>query len=803
MAALTPGILWIQDAWRLRSLPLQDFEVERRRNGKELALTPGHDPSGEKLTLTFASAAEGGRWYDQIQALRFEPIPDAGPDDRLVPEGVALVRRAPDVPHVDVGRVAFMHRTPEEADRGIQLRAGMRRADAIIGLRREKCPEMGRGARRVSGLAIRVPDADDRRRLRWKWYAEEVSALVNRMLTLILIQGGLLFFAITSLTGKSRFIAATGETFSESLVSAGLGLGLFFACPLVLIVLVRALSWRELLRAAGLAVLAVTAGRGLTACLVHLLAVHTTGADLAQSGIGLLADPVEWAFVLFGAVLCVRAWRLAARASQILPEEAQVTSVARKFSSRGVLAATAAYSLFCLGLLGFANYQQEVHLLQPGVDPRREQEALLAFNEGARRVNSGDLAAAEESFRRSLRLWETLTNQPPAPPAYRVNLALTLNNLGWIRQRQARGDEAEKFYGRAVALADELANDPHLDEEAKQALDEARDVLSRLRRGKSGKLHDEKAAEAARKYEEGEVKSATEGPQAERLFREAIALWEEVLPHATNEDYRKRSVAQLATACLRLGELQGQLGSPSASEASLKKGIEYGERAVELDPTRPLPRHNLQVARRLLEGLHDQAFQEQINKLTRTNRFADAIGLFARSIKEQEERARSPKDQETAVPSLASRLDRFAWLLAHCPDRRLRDTKTAVEHARRATGLRSDVGDYWYTLAMVQYRNGDWMDSLATLDRLKVAQGELDACDWLLSAMNLHRLDRRAEAGDAMRKANAWIDERSRKAEGDPILRMEYEMMWPAIETLLREAKGLIEGERGARQSDA
>src|SRR5437868_3414970 len=33
MAALTPDALWIQDTWRLRSLALHGFEIERRRNG--------------------------------------------------------------------------------------------------------------------------------------------------------------------------------------------------------------------------------------------------------------------------------------------------------------------------------------------------------------------------------------------------------------------------------------------------------------------------------------------------------------------------------------------------------------------------------------------------------------------------------------------------------------------------------------------------------------------------------------------------------------------------------------------------
>ena len=158
------------------------------------------------------------------------------------------------------------------------------------------------------------------------------------------------------------------------------------------------------------------------------------------------------------------------------------------------------------------------------------------------------------------------------------------------------------------------------------------------------------------------------------------------------------------------------------------------------------------------------------------------------------------------MPSLAYRLDRFAWLLAHCPDKRLRDTKAAVEHARRATSLRADVEDYWYTLAMVQYRNGDWRDSLASLDTLKAKRGEFDASDWLVSAMNLYRLNRKEEARAAVGKAVDWMEETSRRAQGDALQRMEYEMMRPAVESLLREAQNLIDEEprigRNERESD-
>ena len=331
MASLTGDALWIQDIWRLRCLALQDFSVERRSSRNELGLIPlNPEPSGEKLSLTFTSAAEADRWNDKIQELQSRLNPDAPSVRRTVPEGVALVRKAPEVPHVALGNVAFLHRTAATADRGAQLRAGIRGANAIVDLQRSKCPEMESGARRVNGLAVHVEDADSLNRLRWTWYTEELSTLVWRMLLLVFVEAFTLFLAAAFFQGKIPMSAATGESLTESLASAGVGIGLFFAWPLVLIVLLRILRWRELLRTVGIAVVAVTTVRGLIAVLGHLLAVLTTGTDLADSKIGYLADPVDWAFMVICFVLCLRAWQLHSRSRQILPEEALVSSLPRK-----------------------------------------------------------------------------------------------------------------------------------------------------------------------------------------------------------------------------------------------------------------------------------------------------------------------------------------------------------------------------------------------------------------------------------------------------------------------------------------
>src|SRR5262249_34416693 len=153
-----------------------------------------------------------------------------------------------------------------------------------------------------------------------------------------------------------------------------------FAWPLVLLALLWVLRWPQLLRLTGLAVLAVTTGRGLTVWGAHLLAVLTAGSPPPDARVWMLADPVDWAFVIAGAVLGRQAWRLAGEARQMLPPELQAAPDSRRAWSRGLLAVTGVYALALAGVAGLARYQGSSYLLQPGVDPRREQEALVALN---------------------------------------------------------------------------------------------------------------------------------------------------------------------------------------------------------------------------------------------------------------------------------------------------------------------------------------------------------------------------------------------------------------------------------------
>jgi tetratricopeptide (TPR) repeat protein len=485
---------------------------------------------------------------------------------------------------------------------------------------------------------------------------------------------------------------------------------------------------------------------------------------------------------------------LAADASQVLPTDNQPVSAARRFTGKVALGVSGVFAVGIFAWIGLLRYEDSRHLLQPGVDPRREQQALQAFNAGAAEADRKDLEAAEKSFAEALLLWEHLTSGVSTPREYKVNLALTLYNLGWINHEKQRLDQAEHYYARALAVGEALGPDPELDTEFRKSMVEARAILAGFRARASTKLLRDKDKAAVRTYEEAQVKEDQEPAQAESLYRQAIGSWEEILAEATADEYRAFAVARLATAWLVLADLERRLGKAAEVEPLLKKSISYGEQALAAAPDRPLVGHNLEIARRMLEAQGEQALEEAINKACAAENFGAARDLQIQKLDELEGKLRSGTDRVATSRRLAYRLERFAWFLAHCPDARLRDTKAAIKRARRATQLQPEDADYWLTLAVVQYRDGDWKESLGSLDQVKSRAGEHDATGWLWIAMNRQQLKQRAEAKNALRKAVEWIDERRRRAEDNAGLRLQLELMRPGLEALRREAEQLIDG---------
>ena len=223
------------------------------------------------------------------------------------------------------------------------------------------------------------------------------------------------------------------------------------------------------------------------------------------------------------------------------------------------------------------------------------------------------------------------------------------------------------------------------------------------------------------------MSDAKEDPRAEDLYREAdrhvgrnSAASHRQGVHELRRRPACRGIHSPRAIC------KERLGKRSESEASLKKAIDYGQRSVDLEPARPLAKHNLDVARRMLEGLREQAFEEEINKLEPAPNASRTPSTSSREESRNRMNGSVPaRALRRPCPAWLYRLNRLAWLLAHCPDRRAPQRQGRDRARRRATSLRSDVGDYWYTLAMAQYRHGDWRDSLVSLDTLKAKQGDV------------------------------------------------------------------------------
>jgi tetratricopeptide (TPR) repeat protein len=802
VAALTSQALWIQDTWQTRALRLKGLEVDRGLDGQELLLV-SDSGSLEELSLTFASAEEREHWWQVLegqQQLAPEPTPKA-----YVPEGVSLVRQPARLEHVDLGRVESSASSRRAVDRGVQLRAAMRGANAVVEVHRQRCPDLGRGGRSVSGVAIRVDDASAQNRLRLRWYGEEVGALVRGMLVLLVIQMGLilLVFLIGS-ASKGSLVMPRGETAGEALTTGALWLGIIHGWPVVLLVILRVWRWPQLLVPVGIAVFAVTAGRGLAVILAHMAAAATAirvaGSAVAGSQTWVVFDPFTWGFIIAGIVLFVAACRLAREAPKILPAVGETISAPPRLLRPGLLTVTGLYGLSVIGFAAYSRYAESSYLLQPGVDAQKEQQGLLAINEGLDHANKGNLPLAEQSWQRSLQIWETLSQRRPSPVQYRRNLAMTLNNLGWLREKQGRAKDAEAYYRRSLAVARELMNDPQVDDDFKRIIADTSRFLDQRKDDDLSRKLDEKSQVAGQKYEAALIKEQAHDVQAETLCQEAIALWEEVLPQALNETYRKWALGQLTDAYLRLGEIRMRHGKRPLAEPALKKAIDYGQKAVLLDPGRPLVRNNLERARQTLAGVQEQMLLDENDALARAERYAEAADRYQRSVDEQEAKVRAAKGDLQETFRLAGRLGRLAWFLAHCSDHRVRDTKAAVKYARRATQLQPMLVDRWYTLAMVQYRNGDWADSLQSLEQVRARAGSFVAVDWLLMAMNRQQLKQPAEARDALRQADAWIADQERKAADDPLSRIQYELMRPNIENLRREADNLIHGKEREKQ---
>jgi Flp pilus assembly protein TadD/Leucine-rich repeat (LRR) protein len=126
-------------------------------------------------------------------------------------------------------------------------------------------------------------------------------------------------------------------------------------------------------------------------------------------------------------------------------------------------------------------------------------------------------------------------------------------------------------------------------------------------------------------------------------------------------------------------------------------------------------------------------------------------------------------------PKNTEALNNRAWILATCPDAKLRDPKEAVALAKTATELAPQQSTYWTTLGAAQVRAGDGKAAVEALNKA-VQMGNPnggDSFDYFFLAMAHQQLGADQQADEWYDKAVDWMEDN--KPQNEELRRIRAE----------------------------
>jgi tetratricopeptide (TPR) repeat protein len=188
-----------------------------------------------------------------------------------------------------------------------------------------------------------------------------------------------------------------------------------------------------------------------------------------------------------------------------------------------------------------------------------------------------------------------------------------------------------------------------------------------------------------------------------------------------------------------------------------------------------------EMTRRAVKLYEDLATEDPSKTIYRKNAAATyyAMGLLYRSMREpssaEQEWARAIEQCRLALPhdEQGEIANDLAWYLVDCPAEAMRAPAEAVGLARKAVTRAPEMGEYWNTLGVAQYRVGEFQSALIALRRSMELRSGGDGSDHFFLAMAYERLGDRKLARIWYDKAAAWMAERSPQGEADLRYRAE------------------------------
>ncbi len=312
--------------------------------------------------------------------------------------------------------------------------------------------------------------------------------------------------------------------------------------------------------------------------------------------------------------------------------------------------------------------------------------ANIQNNRGIFYWEAARFADAESAYRQAATGFEQLVQESPANKEYREHWGFTLSNLGGALNRLDRTREARAVLVQAESVMDRLATDfpdlPDVPSELAGTQINLGVVLAKL--GETG--------------------------EAEKFYRKAITtLGQLAARFPTIPAHRSR----LGTVQQNLGNLLRRAGHYKEAQAAGRDAVTTIEGLTRDYPK--VPAHQTDLAGALF-GL--------ALTLTQAGQFAAADEAYTRALGIREKfQAGSPKNPVYRA-ELASTCNHLAMLLAWSQGPPYAGAGRAAELARRAVQLEPQSAGRWRTLAVAQFRVGNWQESLTAFQRAQDLSSE-------------------------------------------------------------------------------
>jgi len=320
--------------------------------------------------------------------------------------------------------------------------------------------------------------------------------------------------------------------------------------------------------------------------------------------------------------------------------------------------------------------QKGASLMEDLMKRKPDIEAMPSLRAGILRVNTAaitrfpNLDEALPTYERLCNVWEGLVREHPTVPGFQNDLALGHFTRGLMLLLKGRPAEALAAHKRSIELRQQLVQTHPRRPDYRAALATSQDgmVLALVTLGRHGEA--EQASDRAIKLM---ARLASDFPDA--------PAWRDLLS---------------ARFYIRRGALFENAGRLEEAAQAYRQSLAGQEALLRDYPTVGRYRSGVFHSRLLVGRL-----------LWATGRRAEAAEVY---------KLVRPTGEKLKPDNLEDQAD-LAWFLAACPDPQFRDTRKAIDLAKKLVEGAPKVGAFWGILGAAYFGNGDWQEAVGALQK--------------------------------------------------------------------------------------